>query len=171
MLRRLRFRPIGWLAAVATLAAMAGALVVAAPSGAAGEKTYEVSFEANCILAPGVLNEKGVIKVHQVSHGPETTAEGEEFTFHGTTISVVTPKEWGESFFALGSRSVKGFVLSTIVDTTRCDSGEEADRHAARIPERPAAQDQGRKPRSGIHGAFRRTHVLGRSVRHHRSCR
>jgi hypothetical protein len=130
----LRSRPIGWITAFGTFAAMAATLVVAAPSGAAGEKTYETSFEANCVLAPGVLNQKGVIKVHQVGHGPATINDGGSFSLTNNTITVTTPKEWGESFFALGSRSVKGFVLSTIVDTT---GATPARNNIAKPPEFP----------------------------------
>src|SRR5271166_3965382 len=134
---RLRFRPIGWLVAIGTLAAMGATMVVAASSGAqpGPEKKYEVSFEAECILAPGVLNEKGTIKVHQVGQGPESVSEGEEYNVKNNTITVVTPAKWGETLYALGSRSAKGFVTSTIIDNV---NATPAKKQIAKPPEFPA---------------------------------
>ena len=98
-------------------AAIASAMVMAAPRAmAASEKPFEVNFEAQCVLAPGVLNQKGTIKVHEVAVGPGSVAQGEQFSLKQNQITVVTPKEWGESFFALGSRSVQGFLLNTVID-------------------------------------------------------
>ena len=115
-----RLRPLGWLTVAGTLGAMAATLVVAAPGGAAPgpEKKYEVDFEAACVLAPGVLDEKGTVKVHQVGEGPSTIEKGESFSLKHDRITIVTPKIWGETFFNAGSRSAKGFVKSTIVDVT-----------------------------------------------------
>ena len=113
----LRFRPIGWIAGVGTLAAMAATMVVAAPGGArpGPEKQFETSFEASCILAPGVLNAKGMIKVHESSEGPSTLERHDEFSLPHNTITVTTPKEWGEDFFAVGSRSIKGLLTNATI--------------------------------------------------------
>jgi hypothetical protein len=114
----LRFRPIGWIAAISTLAAMAATLVAAASGGAAAGplKVKEVNFEAACILAPGVLNETGTIKVHQTGEAPETVGEGEAFNVVNNKITTTTPVNWGETLFASGSRTARGAVTSTIVD-------------------------------------------------------
>ena len=136
MRERLRSRPIGWITAFGTLAAMVATLVVVAPGGATPGpgKTFETSFEANCVLAPGVLNQKGVIRVHYSGEGPATLERHDEFSLHHNMISVVTPKEWGELFFSVGSRSVKGFVLSTIIDN---HNSSPAKKNIAQPPEFP----------------------------------
>jgi hypothetical protein len=97
---------------------VAATVVFAAPSGAApgAAKLYEVSFEAPCVLAPGVLNEQGTIKVHQVGEGPSTIEKGESVSLTNDHITVVSPKVWGETLYNVGARSAKGFVKSTIVD-------------------------------------------------------
>jgi hypothetical protein len=114
----LRFRPIGWIAAIATLVAMGATLAVAASGGAAAGplKVKEVNFEAACILAPGVLNETATIKVHQTGEAPETLEKGESFTLANDRITVTTPAHWGEVFFASGSRTVKGSLTGLIID-------------------------------------------------------
>ena len=133
----LRIRPIGWVTVAGTLGAMATTLIVAAPGGAAPgpEKKYEASFEAACVLAPGVLDEKGTVKVHQVGEGPSTIEKGESFSLKNDRITVVTPKGWGETFFNAGSRSAKGFVKSTIVDVTNVSPTRT---NIAKPPEFPA---------------------------------
>ena len=137
MSRSSRFRPVGWLAAFGTLAAMAVTMAVAAPGGATPgpEAKFEVTFEAHCILAPGVLNEAGVIKVHQVGEGPSTLERGEEFSIKGNQISVVTPASWGETLFGLGSRSARGALTSTTVETV---NAEPLDKNIAKPVEFPA---------------------------------
>ena len=117
----LRFRPIGWITGFGTLAAMVATLVIAAPSGAAGEKTYEVSFEANCVLAPGVLNQKGVIKVHVRGNAPPTVERGQQFFLSSFQLALTMPKEWAEPFFSLGSRSVKGDLLNFVLDAANAE--------------------------------------------------
>ena len=113
----LRSRPIGWIAAFCTLAAMGVTMLVAAPGGAkpGPAKQFETSFEASCVLAPGVLNAKGVIKVHESSEGPSTLERHDEFSLPHNTITVTTPQEWGEDFFAVGSRSIKGFLTNATI--------------------------------------------------------
>ena len=137
MRKRVRFRPAGWLAVGATAAAMSAAMVVVPSGGAAGapEKEYTSHFETECILAPGVLNQKGVLKVSTKATGPESAAPGEEFTIKNATITVVTPKEWGETLYNVGARKAKGFVLSTVLDTT---GAEPARRNIAKPAEFPA---------------------------------
>lgn len=119
MRKGFRSRPIGWIAAFGTLAA--ATLVIAAPSGAAGEKTYEVSFEASCVLAPGVLNQKGVIKVHVRGNAPPTVERGQQFFLSSFQLDLTMPKEWAEPFFSLGSRSVKGDLLSFVLDAANAE--------------------------------------------------
>lgn len=137
MLGGLRFRPIGWAAAVGTLAAMAATLTLAAPGDATPgpEKRFDASFEANCILAPGVLNEKGTIKVHTEGEAPSTVEKGEVFALRNSRISVATPKQWGETLFSVGSRSAKGFVTHI---TMIAENAEPARLNIAQPPEFPS---------------------------------
>jgi hypothetical protein len=94
------------------MAAIVSALVAVAPSSAAGpEKTYEVGFEANCVFAPGVLTQKGVVKFHVSAEGPSSVSAREEFTLRNQMISFVLPKEWGESLLTIGVRTIKGRLV------------------------------------------------------------
>jgi hypothetical protein len=137
MRKRERFRLLAWLAVGTTAAAMGTAMIFASAGGAAGapEQEYTSHFETECILAPGVLNQKGVLKVSTKATGPEFATPGEEFTIKNATIAVVTPKEWGETLYNVGSRKAKGFVLSTDLDTT---GAEPARRNIAKPAEFPA---------------------------------
>ena len=137
MLGGLRFRPIGWAAALGTLATMAATLALAAPGGATPglEKGFEVSYEANCILAPGVLNERGVLKVHTGGEAPGTVEKGDVFSLRNARIAITAPKEWGELFFAVGSRSVRG--LATHV-TIHAHNAEPETLNVALPPEFPS---------------------------------
>jgi len=135
MAKRFRFRPIGWTAALGTLGALCGVMVAAAPSSAAGEKPIEAHFEAECVLAPGTLNLKGNIQVTQKGTVPESAAPGEEVTSKGNTLSIVTPAQWGESFAALGAKTARGKVTSTILDVS---SGQPSTLQIAKPPEFPS---------------------------------
>ena len=96
MAKRFRFRPLGWFAAIGTLGAMAGVMIVAAPGSAAGtERPIEKTFEAECVLAPGTLNLKGTIHLTQKGTLPETVSPGEEITAKGNTLTIETPESWG----------------------------------------------------------------------------
>jgi hypothetical protein len=96
---------------------MAATMAVAAPSGAATEKVYESETKAECILAPGVLNEPGTISVKLRGEGPATTATGESFALKNSTITVTTPAKWGENLFGIGARQARGNVLVTELES------------------------------------------------------
>jgi hypothetical protein len=49
----------GWIAAMATLSAMAGTVALAAPGAGSGEKEYRATFTAQCVLDPRLLEKKG----------------------------------------------------------------------------------------------------------------
>lgn len=106
------------LVASCTVAGMAGVAALATPGGAAQapEKEYTAHFEAECVLGPGIFNEKGTIKVSTRGTAPEAVSPGEEVAVKNSTITVVTPKAWGESLYALGVREARGLVTSTLVD-------------------------------------------------------
>jgi hypothetical protein len=111
MLRRLRFRPVGWLAAGGTIAAMAASMVVAAPGGAAGgTKLYEKTFGVECVLAPGILNKKGILTVKSVVTGPATLTPGQEFELVEGSSTLTTPAEWSTTLANLGASEARGFI-------------------------------------------------------------
>ena len=117
MLGGLRFRPLGWLVAACTSAGIAVAMVVAAPSGASGEKVYESETTAECIIAPGVLNEPGTITIKETASGPSEVAQGEQFQLNNSKITVTTPAKWGEDLFGIGARQARGFVTDSELET------------------------------------------------------
>ena len=120
MSKRLRLRVAGVMAAVATAGALAAvAMLAPAGSGAAPtEKEYTASFEPECVLAPGVLNIKGKIKVSTKAMGPTTVAPGEEVTLTGATSTIVTPVAWSESFFTFGAREARGSIEAFILESS-----------------------------------------------------
>jgi hypothetical protein len=125
-----------WLVIAGTIAASAAVMAVMAPGGAAqtAEKEYSAHFEAECVLGPGFFNEKGTIKVTTRGTAPEQVSPGEEFAVKNSTITVVTPKAWGESLYALGVREARGLVTSTVLDSS---GAEPATINAAKPPEFP----------------------------------
>jgi hypothetical protein len=117
----LRFRPIGWIVGFATIAAMAGTMALATPGGASAPETpFSAAFEAQCVLAPHVLNLAGTAKVVVRGDSPEgaSVGEGQQFGLTHATISITTPKEWGEDFVQLGVHSIEGNVTHVGVDAT-----------------------------------------------------
>jgi hypothetical protein len=105
--------------AFGTLGAMAATLVVAAPSGAATEKVYESETTAECVLAPGVLNEPGTIHIKTKGEGPSTIAKGATFVIHNEQITVTTPAKWGENLFGIGARQARGFVTVSEIESAQ----------------------------------------------------
>jgi hypothetical protein len=113
MLKGLRFRPAGWVAAIGTMGAMAATMVIASPGGAATpEKEFTASFKQECVVGPGSLNQKGNLEVMTRSKGPETVTEGQEFEPHESTSTITSPAELGNTLFSLGVRKVKGAVTN-----------------------------------------------------------
>jgi hypothetical protein len=105
------FRPAGWVLALATAAAMAAVMVITAGGGASvAESTQAVSFEATCVLGPGVLNVSGGAKFRLEANGPSATTEGQEVQFNNATISVTLPTSWSEAFIAQHANRVQGTI-------------------------------------------------------------
>ena len=120
MLRRMRFRPVGWLVAIGTLAAMAATMVVAAPGGAATPtKEYAATFEPNCVIGPGVLNITAKLRVSLRAEGPETVSEKQTgIEFNEASSSITSPAELTKSFEALGVTEVRGHITRFVLDST-----------------------------------------------------
>lgn len=95
MSRRLPTGAARWLAGVGALAAFAAAILIAAPIAAAAEKVYESETTAECVLAPGVLNEPGTIELKVRGEGPASVKKGESFAAKNSTITITTPKSGG----------------------------------------------------------------------------
>jgi alpha-tubulin suppressor-like RCC1 family protein len=113
MLKGLRFRPAGWVAAIGTVGAMAATMVIAAPGGAATpEKEFTTSFKAECVIGPGNLNQKGTLEVVTRSKGPESVIDGQEFEPHESTSTITSPVELANTLYHLGVRTVKGKVTN-----------------------------------------------------------
>ncbi len=137
MRERIRFRAIGLLAAVGTLAAMAVTMALAAPGGAAtAEEEYTTSFNTECVVAPGVLNIKDK-PVHITLRGnaPDLVREGEEFTFHNVSATIEAPTESSNSFVELGANEVRGRLTHMVLDVR---GAEPAVTNIAKPPEYPA---------------------------------
>ena len=135
MFAGVRFRPIGWIAGAATVAAMAATMAVV-PTGSAStpEAPFATSFDAECVFAPGVLNARGSVHVVVEGSAPETVQELGRVTLPRSKIAITLPREWGEDFFNLGSRSVKGSVSNFSVDASHA---EPATKNIARPEEFP----------------------------------
>ena len=116
MLGRVRVRPVAWLVAIATLGATAGMLAVVSPSGAATEKVYESETTAECVLAPGVLNETGTVIIKNRGEGPAMIAKGEQFELKNSTINLTTPAKWGENLYGIGARQSRGNITDSEVE-------------------------------------------------------
>jgi hypothetical protein len=111
MFKGLRSRPVGWLVAGGTLAAMAATMVFAIPGGAATpEREYTASFQPTCVIGPGSVNVKSTLEVATRSKGPESVVEGEEFEPHESSSVITSPPALGNELFALGTRRVTGKV-------------------------------------------------------------
>jgi hypothetical protein len=135
MLGRIRFRPIGWLTALCTLAALAATMVLAAPGGAATERPYETETTAECVLAPGVLNEPGTVTIKARGEGPSTVARGEQFALKNSTITITIPGKWAENLEGIGVRQIRGSVNGVEVEV---EGGTPSSLNIAKPPEFPS---------------------------------
>ena len=135
MSRRLPSGPGSWLAGVGALAAIAATMAIAAPSAAAAEKVYESETTAECVLAPGVLNEPGTLKLKVTGEGPASVKKGESFAAKNSTITITTPEAWGKLLFSLGARRIKGLVTVAEVEA---ENGSPAVLNIAKPPEFPS---------------------------------
>jgi hypothetical protein len=121
--------------AIAAFAALAATMVIAAPSGAAGtEKVYETHFQADCVIAPGVLNEREPINVSIRGEGPERVNEGEQFALRHETLTLTSSLKLAEEFFDIGAREVRGSLLDALLDA---ENGQPAQLNLAQPPEFP----------------------------------
>ncbi len=121
MRRRLGFRPVGGIVALGTVIATAATVAVALPSDAAaagGTREYAASFNAPCIIGPGILNIKSEFAVSVSAIGPSSVTPGEEFSFTGAKATITAPAETSEAFVTIGAVSVKGTVTRFVLDTT-----------------------------------------------------
>jgi hypothetical protein len=118
MLNRLRFRPLAWVAAVGTATLTAGTIAVLLPgaASASAEKVYEKSFVAQCVVAPGLLNDQAPLNITTVSEGPVSVEQGQSVTFHNTTATIETPVALTEQFAALGAEEVRGSILDFVAE-------------------------------------------------------
>ena len=80
------------------------------------EKEFAANLEAQCVLGPGLLNERGKVNFAVRLKGPEEVHAGEEVTFNEARVSVTTPTEWTESLSDLGSRGIKGTLTRFVLD-------------------------------------------------------
>ena len=122
MLRRMRFSPLGLVAGLCTLTAMAATMVVAAPGGAATPtKEYSATFEPACVIAPGVFNITAKLRANIRALAPESVNPGESFELTEATSAITSPKELTESFVALGVHEVRGHITNFVLDATNLE--------------------------------------------------
>jgi alpha-tubulin suppressor-like RCC1 family protein len=81
---------------------------------ASGKKTiHTLVYFDECVLAPGVINEKGTVTVRFTYEAPETVTPGEEVEVTGASFSITVPKSWTEQLYSLGGREARGTSGST----------------------------------------------------------
>jgi hypothetical protein len=138
MSKYLRSKPLAacsFLSAVGVLAALA----VAAPEGAAaaGEKEYSASFQAECVVGPGVFNLKPAKKVTVTiaSMGPTEVTPGEEGTFHGAHSTITSPVEFTEDFANFGATEVKGKATNFVLEGSGAEPAKLNIAKPAEYPE------------------------------------
>jgi hypothetical protein len=104
---------------------MMATMVLAAPGGAASpEKEYTAKFPATCVIAPGSLNQKGMLEIETHSTGPESLTEGQTFEVKNASSTITTSAELGNTLFKLGARKAKGAVTTFEVITTNLEPKE-----------------------------------------------
>ena len=107
--------------ALATAGAMATIVVFPVGSSASSpEKEFSSNFEAQCVLAPGVLNIQADVRFAVHLTGPESTElhPGEEVTFKEASATITLPVELVESFVSLGATSIKTKLTRLVLDAT-----------------------------------------------------
>ncbi|HTZ87702.1 MAG TPA: hypothetical protein VMB05_13630, partial [Solirubrobacteraceae bacterium] len=110
-----RFRPLGWVVALATLAAMAATMALAAPGGAAApEKLYATQYTATCEIGPGVLNLRTTATFEFNTDAPESVQKGEQLSLREFRLALALPSGLTETMFSFGVRTIKGSVHLTI---------------------------------------------------------
>jgi hypothetical protein len=76
----------------------------------AGEATkqYSASFEAECVLAPGELNERITAHVTMKARGPERVSPGQAAQLTEAGFTVTLPTSWREDLLGIGASEVSG---------------------------------------------------------------
>jgi hypothetical protein len=124
------YRRLGRLAPLAATGAVAlvgVALLDATPSAASGpEKQYAGSATTECVLAPGILNEKGTFSVAAEFLGPERVGQGESgIQFNNAVFTLTSPVGFANTLFAVGARKVKGKLSSLILRAANMEPKEK----------------------------------------------
>ena len=78
-------------------------------------KQYTASYSAECVLAPGSLNDKGTAQVTMTATGPEAVTPGQTVHLTGARFSIIAPKAWKETLIAEKTSEVKGTSTSGAV--------------------------------------------------------
>ena len=71
-------------------------------------RALSTSFEAECVLAPGVLNERTKAKVTVRASAPEAVAPAQQVQVSEASFTVTAPTEWREMLLAIGAHEVLG---------------------------------------------------------------
>lgn len=110
---------VGPVLAAATVVA-ASLAMVCSPSlaSAAPETEYSKTFEANCELAPGLLNVEGTVRITTTATGPTQVKPGEELSFHSAKATITTPAAWSTKLAKEGAIRAVGNTTNLEVDLT-----------------------------------------------------
>ncbi len=135
MRKQLRLRPLGWMVALSTLAAMSATMALAATGSAASpEKEYTSSVNAVCVVSPGVLNIHSEVTIALRGTAPAELEPGQEFSLKNSSSTITTPVELTEAFASLGATEVKGKVTRLILEAI---GAEPAGKNIAQPGEYP----------------------------------
>ena len=80
--------------------------IAATPNETRG--ALSTSFEAECVLAPGVLNERTKAKVTVRASAPQAVAPAQQVQVSEASFTVTAPTEWREMLLAIGAHEVLG---------------------------------------------------------------
>ena len=86
--------------------ALAEIPIVSDPDG--NQRQYSASFEAECVLAPGELNELVKSRVTMSATGPEEVKPEASVTLGAASFSITMPASWRENLLGLGVSEVRG---------------------------------------------------------------
>jgi hypothetical protein len=136
-MRRVRFKPLGWLGLLSVLATTS-AIGLASPGAslAASEKEYSTTVEPTCVFAPGTLNVSAKLQMTVTGMAPSELASlGQTFSLTKTSITIVAPVSVTELFAGQEANEAKGVLSNFVVNASEA---EPVATNIAKPPEFPS---------------------------------